>query len=83
VTTYTYNDSPLPAYEKATSNGKWVKKTKDGLGRVVLVETGYGTTIVSKVATEYAPCSCSPLGRVWRVSQPYTGDNPTSWTTYS
>jgi len=83
VTNYTYNDTPLAATETATTNGKWVKKYKDGLGRVVLVETGYGTTTVSKVATEYTPCSCSPLGRVYRVAQPYTGDNPTSWTTYA
>jgi hypothetical protein len=23
------------------------------------------------VETEYTPCECSPLGKVWRVSQPH------------
>jgi YD repeat-containing protein len=37
---------------------------------------------VSAVDTEYAPCACSPVGKVKRVSQPYTGTGPRYWTVY-
>jgi len=41
---------------------RWKRTTLDGFGRVVRVENGNGSTTVSQVDTEYAPCACSPLG---------------------
>jgi YD repeat-containing protein len=35
------------------------------------------------VDRQYAPCACSPLGRLWRVSQPYAPGGTVYWTTYS
>ena len=85
VTTYTYNYNPT--YQVATANGRWTKTTLDGFGRPIQVDMGHDAVsdanTVSRVVTQYAPCACSPLLKVWRVSQPY---NPTSgipvWTTY-
>ena len=37
----------------------------------------------SVVDTEYAPCACTPMGKMWRVSQPYKPGNPVLWTTYT
>ena len=44
---------------------------KDGFGRDIAVESGYGTTIVSHVDSVYGPCACSPLGKVVKTSLPY------------
>src|ERR1035441_8829323 len=39
---------------------------------------------VSRVLTQYAPCACSPLLKVWRVSQPFSlYSNGPVWTTYT
>ena len=82
TTTYEYNDAQR--WSKATTNGRWVKTTKDGLGRTVKVETGDGTGTKSVADTQYTACACSPLGKVWRVSQPYaSGGQPSAWTTYT
>jgi len=34
------------------------------------------------VDTQYAPCACSPLGKLWRVSLPYAPGVSPLWTTY-
>jgi YD repeat-containing protein len=72
----------------ATTGKKFVKTSVDGLGRTVKVETGYnpspGTSVVESVVdTEYAPCACTPMGKMKRVSQPYKPGNPVVWTTYT
>ena len=67
----------------AGGNGRWTKTTIDGFGRPVKAETGYGTTVVSTVDTEYEPCACSPLGKVKRVSRPYAAGGTVYWTTYA
>jgi RHS repeat-associated protein len=77
--TYTYN----PTVQTATLGNRWKKTTVDGFGRVIKVETGHDGVTVSTVETQYAPCACSPLGKVWRVSQPYAPGAPVNWTTYS
>jgi YD repeat-containing protein len=82
VTTYTYNDTALPATVTETTNGRWVRTTLDGLGRPIRVERGYSATTVSITDTEYAPCACSPIGRVKRVSQPYAPGGTVYWTEY-
>jgi YD repeat-containing protein len=50
------------------------------------VESGTGATTsaaVSQVDTQYAPCACSPLGKMYRVSQPYAPGGTPVWTTYT
>jgi YD repeat-containing protein len=64
------------------SASRWKRTTLDGFGRVVRVETGHDSTVVSQVDTEYAPCACSPLGKMWRVSQPYAPGGTPAWTVY-
>ena len=79
-----------PAYTTTTvsnggagGNGRWTKTTVDGFGRATKVETGYSTTTVSTVETEYEACACSPLGKVKRVSRPYAPGGTVYWTTYT
>src|ERR1035437_9367820 len=65
---------------------RWKRTTLDGFGRVVRVESGNGlatTPAVSQVDTQYAPCACSPLGKMWRVSMPYAPSGAPIWTTYT
>ena len=82
VTNYTYVDGTSPSVT-ATTNGHWVKSIKDGFGRTLEADTGYSTTTVSTVKTIYAPCGCSPLGKMSQVSEPYKpGDSPV-YTTYN
>src|SRR5438477_405753 len=54
-----------------------------GFGRGLRVETGHDTTTVSQADTQYAACACSPLGKLWRVSQPYAPGGTPIWTTYA
>ena len=77
-TTLTYTNSPPT--KTATTNGRWVKTTYDGLGRTIKTESGYSTTTVSIADTEYDSCACSPLGKVKRVSQPYAPGGTIYWT---
>ena len=57
--------------------------TLDGFGRTIHVQTDNGSTTVSTVDTEYAPCACSPLGKLWRFSQPYAPGATPVWTTFT
>ncbi len=58
--------------------------TLDGFGRAISVQTGHDSTTVSEVDTQYAPCACSPLGKLWRTSVPFAaGGSPSGWTTYT
>ena len=43
--------------------------------------SGYGTTVLSEVDTAYAPCACSPLGKMSQQSQPYAPPNSTPTAT--
>jgi YD repeat-containing protein len=95
VTHYSYVDNPFPKSQTATTcpsgwsgstclgDTHWVKTTYDGWGRVIETDTGYNSTTVSTVLTQYAPCGCSPLGKVSSVSQPYAPGNPIYYTTYN
>jgi RHS repeat-associated protein len=49
----------------------------DGFGRTIRVQTPS-----SIIDTQYAPCACSPLGKMSRVSQPYASGSPV-WTSYT
>jgi YD repeat-containing protein len=86
TTTYTYSYSPT--YQVATVNNKWRKTTLDGFGRTIQVDSGHDAVTdantVSRVVTQYAPCACSPLLKIWRVSQPYNPNTSSAvWTTYT
>jgi RHS repeat-associated protein len=82
VTNYAYADSASPPYKTATTNGHWVRTNMDGFGRTIQTITGYGSTTVSTVDTQYAPCSCSPLGKMSQTSQPYAPGGTDNWTKY-
>jgi RHS repeat-associated protein len=47
------------------------------------VETGHDSTTVSVAETEYAPCACSPLGKLYRTARPHAPGDPKQWTTYT
>jgi len=86
VTTYTYADTASPPNKVATTNGHWVVTTMDGFGRTNQTLTGYGTgsgtTTLSTVDAIYAPCGCSPLGKLSKQSQPYAPGGSDAWTSY-
>lgn len=74
----TFSYSFPSRYSMSTTGKKFAKATLDGLGRTFRVETGYnptpGTSVVESVVdTEYAPCACTPTGKMWRMSQPKSG----------
>ena len=65
---------------------RWATAISDGLGRTVTQTSGYGTTsptTVSQVDTVYAPCACSPAGKMVKTSQPYAPGASEYWTVYS
>jgi YD repeat-containing protein len=89
VTGYTYvnyTSASSPATVTATTNAHFTRQTLDGLGRTVKAEAGTynGTTYTttSVVDTQYAPCGCSPLGKVSAVSQPHAPGGTVYWTNY-
>src|SRR5207253_1657970 len=69
--------------QTATLGNRWVKTTLDGFGRAISVAKGHDGVTVSTVDTQYAPCGCSPLGKMKRVSQPYAPGGTIYWTTYT
>jgi len=92
-TDYTYTYYPSANTQTATIQNpgggtRYKKTTLDGFGRVTRVETGYtpiygNQVIVNYVDTQYASCACSPLGKMYRVSQPYAPGATPVWTTYT
>ena len=82
TTTYAYNDTASPPNKIATTDGHWVKTVMDGFGRTIQTVTGYGGTTVSSVDSQYAPCGCSPLGKLSQQSQPYAPGGSDAWTVY-
>jgi RHS repeat-associated protein len=94
VTTNTYNDTASPPNKIAVTcpspgscTGSVVKTVMDGFGRTLQTVNGYGTataiTTVSTVDTQYAPCGCSPLGKLSQQSQPYAPGGTDAWTKYT
>ncbi|SPF56015.1 hypothetical protein SBA4_7630002 [Candidatus Sulfopaludibacter sp. SbA4] len=47
------------------------------------MEKGHDSVTISTVDTQYAPCACSPLGKISAVSQPYAQGGTPAWTTYT
>jgi hypothetical protein len=73
TTFYTYTSpGSIPMQQMKTGADGFTRTTLDGLGRPIRVERGTDVnTIQSIVDTVYAPCACSPLGKIQKVSQPY------------
>ena len=83
TTSYSYSTSP-PVQQIKNGPDGLTRTTLDGLGRTIRVERGSSTGYTSAVDTVYAPCACSPLGKVQKVSAPYPeGQSATNWTVYS
>ena len=94
VTYFNYTPTAVITYTNPNINsvGRVTRTTLDGFGRPVMVETGTGTysnsvitlsAWVSIMSTEYAPCGCSPLGKLSRTSRPYAVNGTVYWTTYT
>jgi RHS repeat-associated protein len=88
TTTYTYSAAgTLPQWQEKTisDNQSYTKTYLDGLGRTIRVETGTTSPqqAISYVDTIYAPCACSPLGKIAMVSQPYAPGGTPVWTKYT
>jgi hypothetical protein len=83
VTNYTYNFNSTASTVTATTNGHWVRSTMDGLGRTIKVEKGDGSETKSVTQSEYAPCACSPMGKVKKVSLPHALNAPVLGTEYT
>ena len=85
VTTYAYSGAgTVPGWQTKSGPDGFTKTTLDGLGRTIKVERGPSSaSITSKVDTVYAPCACSPLGKLSQVSQPYAPGGTPVWTTYT
>ncbi len=84
---------PTVSYSYSTSNPFTQTKTGpdgvttttlDGLGRAILIARGSTGGVQSYTSTVYAPCACSPLAKIQKVSMPYPyGSSASAWTTYS
>lgn len=59
---------------------------RNGVGHVIKQETGTVSgstyTTVSQLDSVYAPCGCSPMGKLQSVSQPHAPGGTVYWTTY-
>jgi RHS repeat-associated protein len=83
TTYYSYSGNTQTATLTDGSHNRWQTTAVDGFGRTTRVQTGYDTTTVSTVDTQYAPCACSPLGKMSQVSQPYAPGATPVWTAYT
>lgn len=85
VTTFSYSAS-APFSQTETGPSGTTITTLDGFGRAVHVQHGASATpdaTTSYMDMVYAPCACSPLGKMQQVSQPYpSGGSATAWTSY-
>ena len=53
-------------------------------GRPSTSTSPYGaTTTYAVVQMQYAPCGCSPMGKLSQQSRPYKPGDPVYWTIYS
>jgi YD repeat-containing protein len=85
TTRYTYGTASGSWYQAQTTDASQAKTTTtlDGMGRAVRVATLAGAVVQSYVDTVYAPCPCSPLGKISKVSQPYAPGQTPAWTVYT
>src|SRR5271154_2770165 len=72
------------AWQTKTGPDGFTQTTLDGMGRTIRVQHGPSSTSIQSVMdTVYAPCACSPLGKIQKVSQPYAPGGTPAWTTYT
>jgi RHS repeat-associated protein len=87
VTTYSYTPlGTIPVQQTESGPNGVTITTLDGLGRAIRVQRGDSATVdasTSYTDTVYAPCACSPLGKVQKVSQPYAPGGTPVWTVYT
>ena len=89
TTSTAYTDSSSGSTCTMVDN-RWTQTNLDGLGRPVLILTGHGSscgagTILTQAETAYAPCGCSPLGKLSQQWMPHsygTNKNTAATTTY-
>ncbi|MGC4052292.1 MAG: RHS repeat-associated core domain-containing protein [Paludibaculum sp.] len=55
----------------------------DGFGRTVQTRLADSYSILSMKDTQYAPCACSPTGKLKRVSMPYADGATPKYTEYT
>ncbi len=84
VWTYGYT-STTPIQQTKTGPDGFTRTTLDGLGRTIRVERGLSSSSIQSVTdTVYAPCACSPLGKIQKVSAPYSPSaGASAWTVYA
>ena len=86
-TVYSYSNTVPYVITATTTNSNntshWTQTTLDGFGRAITALRRTGGTTVSEVDTIYAPCACSPTGKIQKVSQPYVPGNQPVYTTYA
>jgi RHS repeat-associated protein len=84
---YTVTSTPGFYSGQGYSQPLWTKSTLDGLGRPILVESGYGSsnnaTLVNQAETQYDACACTPIGKVRRTALPHAPGTSPVWTEYS
>jgi YD repeat-containing protein len=83
--TWTYGyTSTTPIQQTKTGPDGFTRTTLDGLGRTIRVERGMSSSNIQSVTdTVYAPCACSPLGKIQKVSAPYSPSvGASAWTVY-
>ena len=85
VVNYSYPYTVVtPTWQATTGPNGYAITTLDGLGRPMTAQSGPNSwTIQSETDTVYAPCSCSPLGKIQKTSQPYAPGATVAWTTYT
>ena len=82
-TTVNGNISNGPYTTTATTGTHWTVQILDGLGRPTIAQALYtGGASASEVDTTYAPCACSPGGKMSSVTQPYAPGSTVYKTQY-
>lgn len=77
TTSIAYGVSPTTVTR--TVNDRWTRQTKDGFGRVVAIERGYGTITQTVSHLQYAPAPHSAVGALKRHSLPSAPGGPVTW----
>jgi RHS repeat-associated protein len=91
TTSYVYNSPPFSSSSPATvtiypngTSGRWTKNTLDGFGRTIKTEAGDSSSTYSSSEMVYAPCACSPIGKLYQQSMAHApGASSPTWTTYT
>ncbi len=73
--------------DTSATTKRWNRETVDGFGRAVKSETGYVTnngapTITGQSESVYAPCGCTPMGKLKQTSVPHAPGATIYWTVY-